>query len=319
MIVVPRVPFGSAAHLAGLVVLACALPLRAQVTQPQVTQPAPVTRPRPNLAPPQAPKGDLVIESVTLDRTGIGAYVSIKNVGTERVDVPGGGSIIARGEPAMPGGWGFAQLQDPRGEGYVLFPNSGTSLRLAATEGWCPAGKPGAVTFRVNPDNTLAEGNKANNTVTLPASSIVGDIASGAVELQSQRWPRDQYGRLIDPNLRNVLPRGFPADLALSFHNPGPGYVLGCPGVPLLRDVQSPVASFYGLRTYNYLNNYSIVAYPGGDFGFRSVGAVGPIPLAPGTYTWQFQFNPQGAIAESNPANNTVTITFTVIELPTGS
>ncbi len=312
MTVVQRLSFGFARRLAVLVLLTgpLAFPLQAQVSQP-----APVTRPRPELAPPQAPGGDLVIERVTLDKSGFGATLSIKNVGTERVDVPAS-SIVARGDPAQAGGWGFVQRRDPQAQGFVLFPGSSYSLHLSATEGWCPAGKPGAVTFRVNPDNTLAEGNKANNAYTLPASSMIGDIASVQVWLESQRSPRDVSGELLNPALRNVLHRGTAADLVVGFHNPGPGFVLGCPGVALLRDVQSPVASIYGLRTYSYINNYSVVAYPGGGFAFRSRGAIQPIPLPVGTYTWQFLINPDGGIVESNSANNTVTITVRVNEPP---
>ena len=309
MIAVQRVPFRPASQLASLIVLACALPLGAQVTQ------NPVTRPRAALVPPQAPKGDLVIERVTLDLHGIGATLFIKNVGTERVDIPVG-SIVARGEPAQPGGWDFIQLADPRGDGFVLLPGSSYSLHLVGAENWCPAGKPMAVTFRVNPDNTLAEGNKANNGFAMPASSIVGDIASPQVWLQSERFPTDMGGQ-VTPVDRNVLHRGTAADLVVAFHNPGPGYVFGCQvGAPIVKDVQSPLAAFFGLRTYNYLNNYRVMAYPGGDFVFRSIGAVPPVPLAKGTYTWQFLLNPQGVIAESNAANNLVTITVTVIDPP---
>ncbi len=310
MISARRHAIALAAHVAGLAVLACALPLHAQVAQP-----TPVTRPRPELAPPQAPKGDLVIQSVTLDRVGMGATLSIKNVGTAPVDVPLG-SVLARGEPAQPGGWSFVQLANPRGDGFSLFPGSTYSQHLAALpENWCPAGKPGAVNFRVNPDNTLAEGNKTNNTVTLPLSSILGDIASPTVWLQSPRFPHDMGG-LVYPANRNVLHRGTPAELVIGFKNPGPGYVFGCQsGAPLARDVQSPLAAFWPLQTYNYSSNYRVAVGPGEDFLFTA-SAIPAIPLAVGTYTWTFQLNPQGVIAESNPANNTVTITVRVVEPP---
>ncbi len=312
MICPDRPPHGPAASLTGVLALTCALalPLRAQVTQKPVVEPKPPIR---GIQVPQAPAGDLVIVKVTLDPHELAAYLDITNTGTAPVSVPAG-SIIARGDPVQAGRIAFsaAKVQD----GFSLFPRSGYRAHLYTT-GWCPAGKPGAVTLRVNPDNTLGETDKTNNGFTLPAASLIGDIQGAEVWLESQRFPPDGITGLIPPAQRNTLPRGFPADIVVSFHNPGPGYVVVCPGVALLRDVQSPLSGIYGLKTYNYPNvNFSSDAYPGGGTLIKLKSAVGPVVLSPGSYTWQFLLNPQGAIAESNAANNTVTATVTVIPPP---
>jgi hypothetical protein len=280
------------------------------VTQKPVVEPKPPLR---GIQVPQAPAGDLVIVKVTLDQHELGAYLNITNTGTAPVSVPAG-SIVARGDPVQAGGVAFSSLKVQ--DGFSLFPNSGYQAHLYTT-GWCPAGKPGAVTLRVNPDNTLAESDRTNNGFTLPAASLIGDIQGAEVWLESQRFPPDGITGLIPPAQRNTLPRGFPADIVVSFHNPGPGYVVVCPGVALLRDVQSPLSGIYGLKTYNYPNvNFSSNAYPGGGSLIKLKSAVGPVVLSPGSYTWQFLLNPQGAIAESNAGNNTVTATVTVIPPP---
>jgi len=312
MICPDRPARGPAASLTGVLALTCALalPLVAQVMQKPVVVPKPPIR---SIQPPQAPAGDLVIVKVTLDQYTLGAYLAITNAGTAPVSVPGG-SIIARGDPVQAGGIAFSSIAVQ--DGLSLSPGAGYQAHLYTT-GWCPAGKPGAVTFRVNPDNTLGETDKTNNSFTLPAASLIGDIQSPEVWLESQRFPLDGITGLISPTQRNTLPRGFPADIVVSFHNPGPGYVVVCPGVALLRDVQSPLSAIYGLKTYNYPNvNFSSNAYPGGDIRVKLKSAVGPVILSPGSYTWQFLLNPQGAIAESNAGNNTVTATVTVIPPP---
>lgn len=296
----PR-PSLPAAPLVGLLALTgfLALPLRAQVT--------PTLQPRRDLAIPRAPQGDLVITNVQVIQDGTGAIVAlldIKNVGQAPVEVPAG-SVVARGEVAA-GTIAFPAQKATAG--YALHPGTSTQVTLPSS-GWCPGGKPGAVTFRVNPAGTLAEGDRSNNTRTLSAGSLSGDL-TGMVWLESQRFPPDGMTGFIPPALRNTLPRGAGADIIVSLNNAGPGYVVICTGTTLLRDVQSPLAATSALRTYN--SPIGLIVRPGGGNTVKLKSAVAPIVLEPGSYSWQFLLNPAGTIAESNAANNAATATVKV-------
>ncbi len=291
-----------AARLATALALAigAAPPLRAQVT--------PTPQPRRELPTQQAPQGDLVVTSVKVLQDGTGAIVAqlaIKNVGQAPVTIPLG-AVIARGEPQS-GTITFPALKVA--SGLALFPGSSFSVSLPSS-GWCPGGKPGAVTFRVNPDGTLPEADKRNNTFTLPASSYAGDIRAPAVWLESLRFPPAAVTGLIEPGLRNTLPQGAGASILVGFENGGPGPIVICAGATLLKDVQSPFSGMYGLKTY--ASPVGVVVRPGAGTTVKLQGAVGPVVLSPGSYPWQFLLNPDGAIAESSAANNAAAVTVRV-------
>lgn len=258
----------------------------------------------------QTPQGDLVITRVTVTQDGMGVIVAIleiKNIGQAPVTIPRG-TVIAKGD-VQGGSVTFPPtIVD---EGFSAFPGTFFSVNVPSS-GWCPGGKPGTVTFRVNPDNTLPESDTGNNTFVLPATSLYGDIMSGMVWLESQRFPPVGITGRIDPGLRNTLPSGIGADIIVEFHNPGPGFVVVCSGAPLLRDVQSPLSGMYGLKTYK--SPIPLIVSPGGSTSVKLQGAVGPFFLESGSYPWQFLLNPEGTIAEASAANNAALVTVKVMQ-----
>ncbi|MBI5897550.1 MAG: hypothetical protein HZB24_16565 [Desulfobacterales bacterium] len=271
-------------------------------------QAAPPSLPRSDLATPQAAQGDLIITKVTMMQDGSGTIVAqleIKNIGQAPVTIPAG-CVIARGEVQGGSVMFPAQKVDA---GLALHPGTMWAVSVPST-GWCPGGKPGAVTFRVNPDNALAESDTRNNTFALPASSFYGDISAAEVWLESQRFPPVGITGHIDPGMRNTLPRGAGADIVVQFKNAGPGFVVVCSGAALLRDVQSPLSGMYGLKTYK--SPVGLIVRPGEGAAVKLQGAVGPVVLEPGSYPWPFLLNPEGTIAESSAANNTANATVRV-------
>jgi len=177
---------------------------------------APQPLPGRELAPLQAPQGDLVITNAPVTQDGTGAIVAqlqIKNIGQAPVTIPIG-SVIAKGD--VQGGSVTFPAQKVA-SGLSLHPGTLFTVSLRSS-GWCPGGKPGAVTFRVNPDNTLAESDKRNNAFVLPASSLYGDISSVVVRLESQRFPPVGITGRIEPGMWNTLPRGAGADIIVEFN-----------------------------------------------------------------------------------------------------
>ena len=281
-------------------VAAPSVPIRAQVA------PSPLFKRE--LALPQASLADLVITNIAVIQDGTGAIVAqlqIKNIGQAPVTIPVG-TVIARGDVQ---GGSVTFPSKTVDYGFALFPGTSFSIGVPSS-GWCPGGKPGSVTFRVNPDNALAESDKSNNAFVLPATSLYGDISSAVVWLESQRFPPVGISGLIEPGMRNTLPLGAGADIIVGFTNPGPGFVVVCPGTTLLRDVQSPLSGMYGLKSYKY--PFGITVRPGEGTTVKLQGAVGAFMLNTGSYPWQFLLNPEGTIVESSAANNAASVTVRV-------
>jgi len=316
-----------AAGLAGVLVLACAcaLPLRAQVTQQPIVQPK-QPPPRPIQAPPRGPVGDLVIVAVTVSdnqsmATGsvasVTAQVRIRNSGSSSVVYPIG-KAFARGDAAKAGGIAFQQVSTNRTD--TIKPGEERTASLLGD----PCAPAGAVTFRIDPDNAVPEASEANNGFVVPLVKpyATGDMVAGGVWLEAQ----SPASKLTNPPTQvappNVVPIQYSADLVVSFKNPGPGLLVVCPNAPAgFRETQSPVSGKRGLRTWRFPLPDNLVPPPERPVRYRPgntvimmriVDAFLPGELQPGTYTWSTVLNPDGSINEASNANNTSTTTFKV-------
>ncbi len=282
--------------------------LTAQI-KPPLKPPAPII-----IAPPIAP-GDLVIDAVTVTDVGTPtprtlAAVTVRNAGARDVTFPAG-SVLLRGDAAQSGSIGFQPLGTPTP--YTIA--AGASVQLTMTVGdVCTAGKPGPVTFRIDPDAVVPEGNESNNTRSLPT---VGSFANADLQalnpglLQAGSPPPSGY---LGGGQSSVS-AGSVGDLAVIIVNMGPGEALLCPGLVLWREVESPVAGKYGLRAVNTPGSVTAIAprqggtAPLGARLYRTTlaGAYQPGDLPPATYTWKVMANPNGQLRETNTGNNTST------------
>lgn len=309
-----------AAGLAGVLVLACAcaLPLRAQVTQPPpVLQPK---QPPRMIQVPQGPLGDLVILGVTVTDNqsmatgsvaGVTAQVRIRNSGAAPIVFPPGKAFIRTNAIAFQG----------------VNTNRTDTIQVGEEETVSVPGDPcaarGAVTFKIDPENLVPEASETNNSFTVPVKPYAtGDMVADAVWLEAQ----SPASKLTNPPTQvappNVVPIQYSADLVVSFKNPGPGLLLVCPDAPAgFRETQSPVSGRHGLRTWRFPVPDNLVPPPERPVRYRPgnniimmriVDAFLPGELQPGTYTWSALLNPEGRINEASSANNALTATFKV-------
>jgi hypothetical protein len=279
--------------------------LTAQI-KPPPKPPAPIIT-----APPIAP-GDLVIDAVTVTDVSTPpprtlATVTVRNAGARDVTFPAG-SVLLRGDAAQSGSIGFQPLSTPTP--YTIA--AGASVQLTMTVGdVCAAGRPGPVTFRVDPDGMVPERNESNNSRSLPT---VGSFANA--DLQAPDLSLEQAGSPPPPHpgMQQGVSAGSVGDLVVIIVNMGSGEGVLCPGLVLWREVESPVASKYGLRAVNTPGSVTVIA-PRQDpnrmavhaYGARLAGAYQPGDLPPATYTWKVMVNPSGQLHETNTGNNVST------------
>ena len=221
------------------------------------------------------------------------------------------GSVLLRGDAAQSGSIGFQPLSTPTP--YTIA--AGASVQLTMTVGdVCAAGRPGPVTFRVDPDAVVPEGNESNNSRSLPT---VGSFANA--DLQAMDLSLEQAGSPPpsgpDLGLHQGVSAGSVGDLVVLIVNKGSGEAVLCPGLVLWREVESPVASKYGLRAVNTPGSVTVIAPHQGNpnrlgehvYGARLAGAYQPGDLPPATYTWKVMVNPSGQLHETNTGNNVST------------
>ncbi len=281
-----------------LALAAAAAPAAAQVrTVPQ-------TPPNPNLPRrelPQAPLGDLVITAVTvkdnLPSPVTVALVTVQNKGGAPVTFPAG-SVLVRGDAAGSGGIAIPAMKTP-GE-YTI--DAGASKQLTLSLGdVCAAGKPGAVTFKVDPDGKVRESNEANNSfqVSNVTPFATGDLVAISAGLKSTA---PSYGSTKDEG----TPAGYAANLEVLIKSGGSGPALVCPGEVMFKETASPLSGKYGLRTAKFGGPAKLLN-PGTTtiWSIPSAFAAGDLP--PGSYSWSVQVNPDGKTPETSKGNNAAT------------
>lgn len=301
------------------------MPLAAQVTQ----RPLPLEKAR--LLPAAQAQGDLVITGVTVwdNQNGVPrtvATVRFKNAGSAPISVPSS-SVLFRGDPVRSGGVTFPPVG---GFGFTLAPGEEKSLPLDASV--CAGAKAGAVTFRIDPENSVREANEGNNSFAVPSASSFGNadiqVAEAWMEAYPAAWVNSGPGS-GPMNPKNVVPLNEWANLVVSFRNQGTAPLLLCPNAVILAETQSPVSSKHGLRTFTvprpdpwngapWNTSAAVRVAPGQTFTFSLPQALLAAELPLGTYTWAIKLNPSGQINETSSANNTATTSVKVV-LPTGA
>ena len=297
-------PFGAWLALAALITAFLATPADAQIRQPP-----PPTAVKPVEPIRQIPllKSDVIIQSVKVtDQQSPSpitlALVTVKNQGQADAVFPAG-SVLARGDASQAGGLAFQNLTTPAE--FLIAAGSLKYLTLTVGD-VCSAGKPGPVTFRIDPDNVVAESNETNNAQALQASSFSsGDLRPTGVGLVNPPRAGQEYP-WVDAR--------YPADEYLNYVNEGTGPVLWCPGQALWRETASPLSGKYGLRELKNTGTKIELLQPTGMGRYNSKipGAFQPADLPPGTYNITAVMNPDGRMRESNTSNSTVTSPTTV-------
>jgi hypothetical protein len=248
----------------------------------------------------QSAVGDLVITGAHISAfttpPSLVAQLTVQNTGSVQVVMPTG-SVLARGDAAQPGGIAFPPLVATAN--YAIAAGASRTISLPLDP--CAAGKAGAVTFRVDPDNRVPETSESNNSFTLPAVNDFGDgdVVPTAVDLVTQHV---LGGQSAHPD---GIPSAYPADLWVSVSiSPPDKWVLWCPGVALWRETESPLSGKYGLRELRNLGSAPIRIMVGTSI---LKNAFAPGDLTPGRYTWKVLLNPDGQIRETNTGNNAFT------------
>ncbi len=254
---------------------------------------------------PQVPRPDLAIASIDFQEVLQGtpviiAKLNIRNQGT--ADAVLVGAIASAGIPGKPDAapftGGHTQASGTLKPGEVRQIGMTLGLCLVQASNLVPVDLVSPVQFVVDPGNSVAESNEDNNTLTatLPLSITAAALFVRYVRLRSPQGPAPS------PPNDSAGWSYLASDLVIHVQNTGKGPALWCPNRMLLREASTPVAARHPLHSVINQTGQPIFIPAGQAYVATLPNAVYQNELAPGSYTWRLQLNPQHGIVGTSPA-----------------